>query len=140
MKYKDCLIILALFLDAKTLASTGNKSSNLTSKKFDCRMSKFMNEKKILKIDPQKGYLRFEIPYVTTNCSSQSYELKVKRDSLIIIQQDSLESCYRHETGYFLVGSIGNLKKGKYILNVAQGIGVGVRYSLIKNPIKIEIP
>jgi len=134
------LIALAFILDVKTIASTANESQKLSSPRFDCRMSKSMNTKKPLKINPQKGSLHFEIPYSAMDCGSQSYELKVNSDSLIIIQHDKMGTCMRHMTGYFLVGKIEGLKKGNYHMDVVQTIGSGIRYSLIKKPLTIEIP
>lgn len=140
MKYKVLLIVFFLFLNTKIMASIGNEPADHSSPKFDCKMSKSMNDKRILKLDPKKGSLRFEIPYATMDCTSQFYELNVKEDSLIIVQHDKMETCKKHRTRYFLVGKISNLKKGMYYVNVVQTIGSGVRYNLIKNPIRIEIP
>jgi hypothetical protein len=134
------LIAIAFILDVKSMASTANESQKPSSPRFDCKMSKSMNTKKSLKIDPQKGSLRFEIPYSAMDCGSQSYELKVNSDSLIIIQHDKMGTCMRHMTGYFLVGKIEDLNKGIYHMDVVQTIGAGIRYSLIKKPIVIEIP
>lgn len=137
---KELFVALPLFLIAATSAFAANKSPKSSPPKFDCKMTKFWNAKKSMNVVPEIGSLHFEIPYSTTDCAWQTYELKAKGDSLIIVQHDSIETCMRHEAGYFLVGKIENLKKGTYYVNVAQSIGAGIRYSLIKKPIKIEIP
>lgn len=139
---KSCVLLLVpmLLLNERSRAADGPASRGVLSPRLECKMRKNGNGTPTIKVQAKKGEVKFDISYSTMDCGSQSYELKAKDDSLIIVQCDKMETCQKHKTMYSLVGKIEGLQRGGYSLNVVQSIGREIRYSLIKQPIKVEVP